>query len=212
MEPLGPVGTNPQVPPSGGQRPSRVPLIAVTIAAVALLGAGAGAFVIIAHPFSSSSTSSTPTPTTSGPSEQQAATALNGLLSQSAQDRAVITAAYNDGRACASLASDQSTFKRAAANRQALLNQLGSLQGANTLPSAMLSDLTNAWQVSIQADNDYAQWISDESTSGCTQQDPSFQAAATPNSEATTDKSAFISLWNPIAAQYGLTQYNQSTL
>ena len=53
----GPQGTGPQGPnfpvPSGGGRPSRLPLIAVTIAAAALLGAGAGAYVLLAHPFSS---------------------------------------------------------------------------------------------------------------------------------------------------------------
>jgi hypothetical protein len=253
MGPQGPTGSNPQVPP-GGERPSRLPLIAVTIAAAALLGAGAGGYVLIAHPFSSSSTtaggssvanvsqstpgtpSATPgsgtgpatparsspavpaTPTATPPStqpasqnasEQQAATALAGLLQQSSSDRSAINDAYNDADSCGgNLSADQQTFKQASSNRQYLLNKLGSLPDAQTLPAQMLSDLTNAWQASLSVDNDYARWSGDENTSGCTLQDPGYTAAETPNEEATTDKDAFVSLWNPIARQYNLPQYS----
>jgi hypothetical protein len=227
--------------PPGGPRRSPLPVIAVSIAAVALVGAGIGAYILIGQSSSSSSgttglgsqsatgtgtgngpasptqsSSSAPPPTTpptsQGTAEKTAATSLAGLLSQSSQDRNAINAAYNDGISCGNLSADQSTFQQASANRQSLLNQLGSLQGASTLPSSMISDLTSAWQASIQADNDYAQWLGDENTSGCTQQDSYFQAATTPNNQATTYKSAFINQWNPIAAQFGLTEYNQSTL
>ncbi|MCW2932666.1 MAG: hypothetical protein JWM19_3628 [Actinomycetia bacterium] len=263
----GPQGTGPQGPtgpnsplPSGGGRPSRLPLIAVTIAAAALLGAGAGAYVLIAHPFSSptsttargssvanvsqstpASPSATPgsgtgpattpaqssavapttppatpppaTPPSSRPatqntSERQAATTLAGLLSQSSSDRSAINDAYNDAYSCGgSLAGDQQTFDQAASNRQYLLNQLGSLPDAGTLPAQMLTDLTNAWQASLSVDNDYAQWAGDENSSGCTLQDASYAAAETPNKEATTDKGAFVSQWNTIAARYSLPQY-----
>ena len=39
------------------------------------------------------------------------------------------------------------------------------------------------------------------------QADPNFQAAAGPDDQATTDKETFVGLWNPMAAQYGLTAY-----
>jgi hypothetical protein len=249
-----PQGTGPQgstgtgVPSGGRQRPSRLPLIAVTIAAAALLGSAAGAYVLIARPFSSSpgtasggtnvanvsqsasgSSSVTPgsatgptapaqpSPTQSAPtapssqngSGQQAATALAGLLRQSSSDRSAINNAYNDAYGCGgNLAADQQTFKQAASSRQYLLNQLASLPGAQTLPTQMLSDLTNAWQASLSVDNDYAQWAGDENSSGCTLQDPSYAAAETPNEQATADKNAFVGRWNPIAAQYSLPQYS----
>ena len=61
-----------------------------------------------------------------------------------------------------------------------------------------------------QAELDLAEWAGDEDTNGCTQNDqadPGCVAAETPDSEATTDKEAFVSLWNPIARKYGLTTY-----
>jgi hypothetical protein len=250
--PQGPAGTSPQIPAGGGHRPSRLPVIAVTIAAAALLGSGAGAYVLIAHPFSSpasttthgtnaanvsQSTPGTPpasspatvpaqssgstAPTTppatppssqaasQGSAKQQAATTLAGLLRQSSADRSAINDAYNDAYSCGgNLPGDQQTFTQAASSRQYLLNQLGSLPGARALPAQMLSDLTNAWQASLSVDNDYAQWAGDENSSGCTLQDPGYTAAETPNEQATTDKNAFVSLWNPIAQQYSLPQYS----
>ena len=148
-------------------------------------------------------------PASQGGSERQAATALAGLLQQSSSDRSAINDAYNDAYNCGgNLPGDQQTFKQAASNRQYLLNQLGSLPDAQALPAQMLTDLTNAWQASLSVDNDYAQWASDESSSGCTLQDPGYSAAETPNEDATTDKDAFVSLWNPVAQQYTLAQYS----
>jgi hypothetical protein len=236
--------TSPQLPPGRGQRPSRLPVIAVTIAVAALLGSGAGAYVLIARPFSSPASTtasgtnaanvsqSTSAPATPGSaasaqssstapvtppasqgsqntSVQQAATALAGLLQQSSGDRSAINDAYNDAYSCGgNLTSDQRTFQQAASSRQSLLSQLSSLPGAHALPAQMLSDLTNAWQASLSVDNDYAQWAGDESSSGCTLQDPGYTAAETPNEEATTDKNAFVSQWDPIAQRYNLTQYS----
>ena len=159
----------------------------------------------------------TPTPTPSpSTSEQQAATALAGLLSQSSSDRTAIQQAYNDVSNCGpQLSQDQQTFQNAATSRQGLIRQLSKLPGAAALPAAMLSDLSGAWQASEQADQDYAQWASDQSANGCMQQaysDPAYTAAATPNNQATADKASFTALWNPIAQQYGLTTYNQGDL
>jgi len=246
--PHGPAGTGPGAPsgraPSGGRpRPSRLPLIAVTIAAAALLGSAAGAYVLVARPFSatpgtasggsnaanvSQSTAGSATgstgPARSSPaapgtpsatassgqsgSRQQAATALAGLLRQSTSDRSAINDAYNDAYGCGrNLSGDQQAFQQAASSRQHLLNQLASLPGGQALPAQMLSDLTNAWQASLSVDNDYARWAGDESSSGCTLQDPSYAAAETPNEQATANKNAFVGLWNPIAGQYSLPQY-----
>lgn len=76
--------------------------------------------------------------------------------------------------------------------------------------SRQRSALTGAWLASATADRDFAQWAQDELSKGCTQNDqadPNFQAATAPDAQATTDKKAFVNLWNPIAAQYGLTSY-----
>jgi hypothetical protein len=149
-------------------------------------------------------------------SEQQAAINLAGLLSQSVTDRSSITAAVTDVNQCGpSLNQDPQTFQRAAASHQQLLSRLSSLAGSSALPAAMLQSLTSAWQASAAADSDLGQWAQDEVTNGCLQNDQAdtnFKAAAGPDGQATTEKKAFVSQWNPIASQYGLTTYQWNQL
>lgn len=177
-------------------------------------------------PARSSSAPSTPptTPVTTAPSstpasaptEQQAAASLAALLQSSVSDRSSVNAAYNDVLQCGpNLTQDAQTFSSAAASRQQLLSQLISMPGGSALPSQMLSDLTAAWQASINADKDFAGWAQDEASGNCTpngQSDPHFQAANGPDLQATAAKKAFTSLWNPVASQYGLTRYQQGEL
>ena len=144
-------------------------------------------------------------------SAQQAAASLAGLLAQGATDRSSAVNAVNSVSQCGpTLSKDPEILETAAAARQPLLSQLGSLPGRFALPGQILQVLTGAWQASATADRDFAQWAQDELSKGCTQNDqadPNFQAAAGPDAQATTDKKAFVKLWNPIAAQYGLTSY-----
>ncbi len=108
------------------------------------------------------------------------------------------------------LSQDPQVLDSAAAARQRLLSQLTSLPGRSALSGQMLQALTGAWLASATADRDFAQWAQDELSHGCTQNDqadPNFQAAAGPDAQATTDKKAFVNLWNPVAAKYGLTSY-----
>ena len=165
-----------------------------------------------------------PTPPTSGPSssspampaEQQAADSLAGLLKQSVTDRNSIVQAVNDVNQCGpNLNQDPQIFQSAASSRQNLLSQLASLPQRSALPQDMLADLTTAWQNSIQADQDFAQWAQDEISHGCTQNDqsdPGAQAAVGPDNQATSSKQAFVSRWNPVATQYGLPTYQWNQL
>src|SRR5579872_1047353 len=156
-------------------------------------------------------------PPSASPSEQTAAQGLAQLLVSSVSDRSVVKAAVGDVNSCGSgLSQDAQTFQQAAAHRQQLIGQLGSLAGLSALPAQMIQDLSNAWQASRQADQDFAAWASDENSgSGCTQNDSgnaSYLAANAPDNEATADKQAFVSLWNPIATQYGLATYQWDQL
>jgi hypothetical protein len=177
--------------------------------------AGPGPASPTATPAGPATPVATPSPSQS-PAEQQAASTLSRLLTQSVSDRSAINQAYNDVSACGTLlGQDQQTFQQAASSRQGLLTQLSSLPDAQSLPAAMLSDLTGAWQASQQVDQDYAQWAADENTQGCTNQDytdPSYEAAGSPNDQATSDKTAFVALWNPIARKYGLPTYDQGEI
>jgi hypothetical protein len=148
--------------------------------------------------------------------EQQAATNVASMLSQSGSDRSAIINAANDVAACGpNLTSDPGIFDNAASSRKALLASLATMPGGASLPPALVSDLTKAWQASIAADQAYARWANDEIAQGCVPNDtsdPGYQATETPNAEATQYKTAFTAQWNPIAAQYGLTQYQPGQL
>lgn len=165
---------------------------------------------------SATATPSSATTTLSQQSAQQTATNLAGLLAQSVTDRSSIVNAVNDIGACGpTLSQDPQILESAAASRESLLSQLASLPGRSALSGRMLQALTGAWQASAAADQDFARWAQDELSQGCTpndQADPNFQAAAAPDAQATKDKKAFVSLWDPIAAQYGLTSYTWNKL
>jgi hypothetical protein len=214
--------------PSGqGRRPaSPWPLVAV-IAVLAAAGVAIAFFLSRHSPgepvadvgatLSSSvdtvaSTDSAPPP----PTEEQAAQTLSTLLAQSANDRASIVNAVTDVSQCGpNLGQDSQIFQSAAASRQSLLSQLASLPGQSALSAQMIQDLNGAWQASAEADQDFAQWAQDEASQGCTsddQSDQNYQAADTPDNEATVDKEAFVSLWNPIATSYGLPTYQWEQL
>jgi hypothetical protein len=147
------------------------------------------------------------------PTRQQAARDLAGLLAQSGTDRAGITQAFNAVAACSSgLSQDETIFSTAAASRQTLL---AALPDSSALPAAMLRDLTMAWQVSGEADQDFADWTQDEISRGCStnyKSDANYQAAVAPDNQATADKKAFVALWTPIAEQYGLPVYQYGQL
>ena len=124
--------------------------------------------------------------------------------------------AFSDVSQCGqNLNQDQQTFQSAATSRQNLLSQLANLPGRSALLPNMLAALTNAWQNSIKADQHFAQWAQDEVSHGCTQNDqsdPNALAAVSPDNKATIDKKNFVSLWNPMATQYGLPTYQWNQL
>jgi len=166
-------------------------------------------------PSATSSTSPSAVSSTAPSPRQQAAQALAALLAQSGTDRAAVTQAVGAVADCSpGLSQDEALFANAASSRQALLGQLAALPDRSALPAPMLQDLTNAWQASGQADQDFAAWTHDEISQGCRandQSDASYQAAAAPDEQATKDKKAFAALWAAIADEYGLPvyQYNQ---
>ncbi len=150
------------------------------------------------------------------PRQQEAADSLASLLAQSVSDRNAVNDAYNDVMRCGpDLEQDVQTFRSAVTSRQRLVNQLAMLPSQSALSPQMLQDLAGAWRESSQADSDYAAWAQDQISAGCTPNstsDPDYAAADNPNLQATADKTAFISLWDPLAAQYGLMAYQQNNL
>jgi hypothetical protein len=174
-------------------------------------------------PASLSSPGQPPSATSGPPAEQSQAASLAGLLAVSARDRASVVNAVSDLSACGSgragagpnaraLKNDAESLQAAARSR---LEALSHLPGLSALPSDMVSALAGAWQNSYKADQDFAAWAQDEIAKGCTPNDttnPKYQAAFGPDAQATTDKAAFVKLWNLIAKRYGLPTYQVSKL
>ncbi len=147
---------------------------------------------------------------------QQAAESVASLLAQSVADRTAVDHAYDDVRSCGpDLSADTQAFQNAAASRQQLISQLADLPSRSVLPPQMLRKLSGAWQASVAADSDYAQWALDEGDGTCVPDDtadPNFQAALSPSEQAVQDKLAFARLWNQLADSYELAHYGQGQL
>jgi hypothetical protein len=195
-------------PASSGPRRPRRPLVLLIVAG-ALVAIVAGVVIFRAH--SGRTATGTTPPASSQDARRQAAVRLSGLLAQSVTDRAAVIDAAADVRGCGpSLPQDARTFANAASSRQRLLSRLGSLPGRSVLPAAMLQDLTGAWQASAQVDTDLARWAEGKIARGCHRNSPSdarLRASYVPEGQATADKQAFASRWNPVARRYSLTTY-----
>jgi hypothetical protein len=167
-------------------------------------------------PSTSASASGSPSVSSTAVAEQQAASTVAGMLASSVTDRTAINNAYNDVYNCGpSLHGDAAVFTRAVSSRRALLASLATMPGRAALPPALLTDLTNAWQASMAADQGFATWADDEVTQGCVAgdtSDPGYRTTIAPDNEATEYKTDFTAEWNPIAARYGLTTYQQDQL
>jgi WD40 repeat protein len=170
-------------------------------------------FPLTARPAAPSPSAS---PSLNESAREQAAEGLAGLVLQSVTDRSSIVAAVADAESCGpTLSQDPQTLENAAADRRNLLVQLANLQGRSVLLPDLLATLTGAWQNSMKADQDYAAYAQDELSKGCHKNDtsdPNYQAAIGPDGRATADKQDFVTLWNPIATEYGLPTFIWSEL
>ena len=225
----------PRQPPRRHDRGRRGASPAVWVTLLALIGGVAAAVLLLANPFghqagggtagagSVAGASDGPTaapgktpPASPAVTERQAAASVAAMLSQSVADRTAINSAARDVGDCGpNLAADPKVFDETATSRQALLSRLAAIPGRATLPPALLSDLTRAWQASIAADQADARWAKDEIAKGCVRHDtsdPGYQASIAPDNEATTYKQDFTTQWNPIAARYGLAGYQPAQL
>jgi hypothetical protein len=152
----------------------------------------------------------------SGLTQEQAATALSGLLAQSGTDHSDVNAAVTDVEACGGgLANDAKEFNKAAGNRRALLAKLEQLPGRSALSTEMLADLTSAWQASATVDADLARWAASEEGhchKGKTTKSPDYTATIPFDSKATNGKTEFVGLWNPLAKKDSLPTYQAAQL
>jgi serine/threonine-protein kinase len=197
-----------------------VVVAAAVVAGVALSGRSAPAHPVASTPApTASSPSPSSSPSLSSPSAasspsapvtaSQQAAALSALLTSSAAARTALHNAVTQVGGCTNLSG-------AVNQLQAVANQRAGQYGrASALPTAALpggaqvkSKLLAALGSSLTADRDYLSWARQQLKSGCTpsSQSSAYNAAFSASQRADAAKQAFVQVWNPVAARYGVAQ------
>ena len=92
----------------------------------------------------------------------------------------------------------------------------GQYDRASTLSTAawpagpqVKSKLLAALGSSLTADRDYLSWARQQLTSGCTptSQSSTYNDAFSASQRADAAKQAFVQVWNPVAARYGIARF-----
>jgi serine/threonine-protein kinase len=207
----GPGGRPPQAGRPGGGRKL---VLAATAVTVVIVGVTAG--IVLSRSTSghqpSPQSSGSASPTTSAVASGQA-TAINNVLSSSAAARQSLPGAVSDVLHCTNLPGALAQFQGVVSQRSGEVRKASSLSvSALVNGAAAKSDLVAALRSSLAADRDYLSWAQREST-GCKPgaQSSAHQAALAEDSQATNAKQAFVAVWNPIAASYGLPPESASS-
>ncbi|MET9885017.1 hypothetical protein ABZZ20_18165, partial [Streptomyces sp. NPDC006430] len=218
-------------PPPPPETPRRVPpgVIAAVVIGLAVVGLGVGALLSDGKaqnndPAAVAATPSAGSSAAAGgeapvdPARSQAVQ-LDKLLADSNDSRASVIRAVDDIKGCRNLGQAASDLRDAARQREELVTRLQDLKMDQLPDNAKLAAaLTKAWQSSAAADNSYASWADDVAgeKKGC----KDGQAKSTGNAsdgnkasgEATRAKESAATMWNTIAAKYGLTKRDKSQL
>jgi serine/threonine protein kinase len=214
QEPNGP-GREPPAPRH------RVPRLILVAAAVVVVAVGVASGVALskqstpttpaaALPAASSratpSRSPSASPSASVLASEQAA-ALNTLLTSSAAARTALHDAVRQVDACANLANAVSQL-RGVVNQRVGEDTRASSLPTSALPdgTAVKSELIGALSTSLAADRDYLAWAQQQQAGGCTpsNQSSAYNAAYGASQQANAAKEAFVQLWDPVAAKYGI--------
>jgi serine/threonine-protein kinase len=194
---------------------------AVVVAAAVVSGVVLSGRSAPAHPAAATPTSaaSSPSPTQSSPSAassptepaaaSQQAAALKELLTSSAAARTALHNAVTQVGACTNLPGAVSQLQ-AVVNRRAGQYDRASTLSTTALPGGtqVKSTLLAALGSSLTADREYLSWARQQLTSGCTSasQSSTYNAAFSASQRADAAKQAFVQVWNPVAARYGIAR------
>ncbi len=217
----GQVNTHSIDEPGGPRQPWRRPGVIRLTLAVAAVAIAAAAAIGVALP--DRSTPGTPTGSspavsspaaTSAPSSSSASTlasrqaaGVNNLLTSSAAALKALKGTVSEVRDCTNLSSAVHQIQTVVNQRSAEYNQASALStSALANGPTMKSDLIAALRNSLDADKDYLTWAQQQLNPECapTAQSSAYIAANNASHQASAAKEAFIRVWNPVAAQYGI--------
>jgi hypothetical protein len=198
-------------------------LAAVGIAAAVAIGVVLSARSARGRPAAASpaatsarSASSAPSPSSSSSpalASSQAA-AVNNLLSSSATTRKALQDAVGEAGDCTDLSSAVSQIQNAVNQRSTEYNQASALSTSALADGTIVkADLTTALRSSLDADRDYLAWAQ-QLQLGCVPatESSAYNAANQADTQANAAKQAFVQVWNPVAAQYGIQQESPANI
>jgi serine/threonine protein kinase len=155
--------------------------------------------------------SSAPPPSPSPPSAftlaSRQAAAVNHLLNSSAATRAALQGAVSEVGACTDVSGAVSQIQAAVNQRSTEYSQASALTASALADGTVVkADLTAALRSSLAADRDYLTWAQLQLRLGCVPaaQSSAFTAANEADQQANAAKQAFVQVWNPVAARYGI--------
>ncbi len=158
-----------------------------------------------ARPPSSPAPSSSPASALALASRQAAA--VNDLLNSSAATRKALQGAVSEARDCTDLSSAVRQIQDATNQRSTEYSQASALSTSALADGTIVkADLTAALRSSLDADRDYLAWAQRQLKLGCAAaaQSSAYSAAYTADERANAAKEAFVQVWNPVAARYGI--------
>jgi tRNA A-37 threonylcarbamoyl transferase component Bud32 len=194
---------------SGGMRLVLAAAAAVVIAAAVVVGLAltSGGSAPAARPQASSPASSPPPSPSAATVAARQAAAVNQLLGTSGATRKSLQGAVSDAGHCTNLPSAVSRIQSVVNQRDTEYHRALKLTTA-ALPhgTAVKSNLTAALRGSLTADRAYLTWAKQQLANGCvpTSQSSAYSAATAAGAQADAAKQAFVQVWNPVAARYGV--------
>ncbi|MFC6984187.1 hypothetical protein [Streptomyces cirratus] len=219
----------PPPPPPAPPRKVSAGVIAAAVIGLAVTGLGVGSLLADGGKAANSDPgAAVPAPTGSGataagdaqvdPARQQAVQ-LDKVLADSNESRAAVIKAVDDIKSCRNLDQAALDLRDAARQREEMVTRLQDLK-MDELPDhvKLAAALTKAWKSSAAADRSYAGWADDVGHDKGTCKDGKAKStgnAADANKssgEATRAKESAATMWNSIAAKYGLTRRDKTEL
>jgi hypothetical protein len=142
------------------------------------------------------------------------AAAVNTLLGSSVATRRALQGAVSEARDCTDLSGAVSQIQDAVDQRSAEYSQASALS-ISGLPDGTIvkTDLTAALRSSLEADRDYLAWARQlELACVPATQSSAYDAAYAADEQANAAKEAFVQVWNPVAARYGIQQESPASI
>ena len=168
----------------------------------------------VSSPVLSPAATSAPSSSSASNLASRQAAAVNNLLSSSAATLKALQSAVSEVFNCTNLSSAVPQIQNVVNQRSTEYNQASALStSALANGAAVKSDLIAALRSSLDADKEFLTWAQQQLNPGCTPtaQSGAYNAAYNASQQAGASKDAFIQVWDPVAAHYGLQQKSPGT-